>query len=278
MMFVCRSLWGSIFWGVLAVAAPPSSFQDLTAPWPQCTLKTASSAPTAVLLVEQLLEIHEAFAGCNEAHYLLFGTLIGVLRDGGINKLENDNDLGIFETPSRCFIREMQKRGMVMFAASNTLIRPHMQVCKRCKEPLCATSSSNAAGYTDLYLLPFVRHYIKEREWPTLNPYQIADTYRNVSCFGTTMPIPTDATKILDIIYGDWHTPASTHGNENRILRLFKHLLMIALALLCITVCINIRLRYYFFNRPFGGHPPQAIQKKILCAIRETAQIVRYCV
>lgn len=81
--------------------------------WTDCDLKYENRTES---LRSQLIDIRDAFIASNVSHVITYGTLIGAMRDNGMNPYEVDNDIMLLQTtfPNKLYI-ELYQRGLILF-------------------------------------------------------------------------------------------------------------------------------------------------------------------
>lgn len=182
----------------------------------------------------QLITVHAALNSCKQSHYAIFGTLIGVLRDHGMNPAENDNDIGLFEPLRASCVRELRDRGMVVFESVVT------RVCRKCTAR-CARGPNDVFAYNDLYSIEWVRRYIQRVLWYRPNKFKMNETMYYVPLFDGYILVPGNAEAVLHHVYGDWRTPSSMH--EPLLLRTEVQVALLAPAVLIVLALIRMRRR-----------------------------------
>ena len=176
--------------------------------WGGCDTTWRNGSRTEELR-QQLVTILSSFEACGQVHFAAFGTLIGVMRHGGMNHRETDNDLGVFTRVGISCELELQARGMAVFQETPGGIT---RVCKRCTET-CAKGRGDRHAYTDIYTFDWIDSFFNRAQWINPNPYYISKQLRTVPFLSGTIPIPNDAERILTILYGKWQAPGEIHAD-----------------------------------------------------------------
>ena len=163
-------------------------------------------------LYGQLRDTIDGLHACGLPSFLAYGTLIGAIRDHGMNPLEVDNDVAAaFEAghfPTQCAL-ELSKRGMAVATVQGLLLK----LCRIAKPmpglPPPVTSSQQLGPndpYTDLYTVRFFQNF--QRNGALWNG-EIS-----FAAFGDrSMPVPGNAIALLDSVYTnktrnlDWRIP-----------------------------------------------------------------------
>jgi hypothetical protein len=146
---------------------------------------------------------------CDEAGlspFLMWGTLLGCVREGGFLKHDRDIDIGILarDWPKRnSLIEAMRRRGYGLDFERNYKVR---------------FIGRDLLGHLDVdvffpwegKMVCFLDHHEigKHGAWFPLDAF---DNFRSLIFSGTHVLIPDPPERVLETAYGDWRTPVKKH-------------------------------------------------------------------
>jgi hypothetical protein len=145
---------------------------------------------------------------CDEAAmnpFLMWGTLLGCVREGGFLKHDHDIDIGILarDWPKRTLLIEaMRRRGYRLEFDRNYKMR---------------FMGRDLLGYLDVdVFFPWEGkmvccHDHESRQYGAWFPADAFNNFRRVSFAGTSVLIPDPPERILETVYGDWRTPVKKY-------------------------------------------------------------------
>jgi len=183
-------------------------------------------------LFEVLTHVHSVFTRHEIWHCLLFGTLLGAVRDGDIIAWDHDLDLLIrpVDVPRVLALNEELAEEKLSFwsgrAAGDRLVSNPGRAAWF--DPSFLSIMSNGAGRGELYAPALfadgvMRLYDFEQEtvfWPQNSfPAFLVETLATASVRGVDFPVPAYSEQFLEWQYGaDWRTPyrAVWDGGEPR--------------------------------------------------------------
>ena len=178
--------------------------------WMECETSSRNSSLTAELQF-QLATIIDSFSACKQPIFAVWGTLIGILRNNGMNPIEKDNDIALLTPLSDQCVDELLSRGMIVFVEDGIT-----RICRRCRvsSRTCATGLGDPRlPHTDLYTVQWIDAFLRRSQWLNPHPYYLSYQMKRVSFLNRTILIPVDAERILTIVYGNWKVPGPSHGN-----------------------------------------------------------------
>jgi hypothetical protein len=152
--------------------------------------------------------LRDFLEACGEADvspFLMWGTLLGCVREGGFLKHDYDIDLGILarDWPKRSpLIEAMRRRGYGLELSGNYKMRfigpdllAHLDV--------------------DVFILwggkMVCCHYHESGMDGAWFPPDAFNNFRSLTFAGTRVSIPDPPERVLETAYGDWRTPVTKH-------------------------------------------------------------------
>ncbi len=152
--------------------------------------------------------LRDFLEACGEADvspFLMWGTLLGCVREGGFLKHDYDIDLGILarDWPKRSpLIEAMRRRGYGLGLSGNykmRFIRPDLPVYLD----------------VDVFILwggkMVCCHYHESGMDGAWFPPDAFNNFRSLTFAGTRVSIPDPPERVLETAYGDWRTPVTKH-------------------------------------------------------------------
>ena len=171
-------------------------------------------------LETQLLRTLKAFDVCKTTVFLSYGTLIGALRDHGMNPYELDNDLLLLSNslPHSCK-QALYDQGLAVFMHGGV-----WRVCPIAKQrsdsypPWYSVPSFN---FTDVYPLEF-----QQKDCAARGVRFHSLRHKTIPFLGRQVLIPEDAEAYLTAYFGDWRHPQVKRGRIEEFLRWFRWYVM----------------------------------------------------
>ena len=147
-----------------------------------------------------LLAVSDFLRSRDITHMPIFGTLLGLHREGGIIDGDTDVDLMVLE--------EDESR---LLWASHCL--PDGMVAYRCYDPfILSLAFEGSDAYCDLYI------FRKKGGGWECGDYSISDDEISgpptISYMGREFRVPSNISKYLERVYGDWRKPAGDHAKS----------------------------------------------------------------
>ena len=156
---------------------------------------------------EFLRDFTEACDEAGMSPFLMWGTLLGCVREGGFLKHDHDIDFGILagDWPKRTLLIEaMRRRGYRLEFEHNYKMRfmdrellAHMDV--------------------DVFFLwegkMVCCHDHESGRYGAWFPPDAFNNFRSLKCAGTSVSIPDPPERILETVYGDWRTPVKKYDS-----------------------------------------------------------------
>jgi hypothetical protein len=161
-----------------------------------------------------LRDFTEACGEANIAPFLMWGTLLGCVREGGLLKHDRDIDVGILarDWPKRSLLIDaMHRRGygvkeyynyQIKFIGRDLLGRLDVDVFFPWKgKMICCLDYGSG-------------------KWGSWFPLHAFNNFRRLTFLGTRVSIPDPPERVLETAYGDWRTPIKKfdwQNNPNRL-------------------------------------------------------------
>jgi hypothetical protein len=144
--------------------------------------------------------------------FLMWGTLLGYVREGGFLKHDKDIDMGILtaDWPKRhMLIEAMQKRGYelreareykIVFERRDRITRMDIDLFFPWEGKMVCLARERDGGFRGAWFQP-----------------DAFDNFRNCTFLGSEVLIPDTPESVLEAIYGDWRTPIKSYNSNGSI-------------------------------------------------------------
>ncbi len=164
------------------------------------------------IATENLLLMKEILNKYDIEFWLMFGTLLGAIRDKDFIKHDTDTDIG-------GFYRDNEK----LLAAIPDMVSKGFTPI-RAKTSIGAYIFIRKDEYIDIYLYRLVKNHMNINVWNCWN-YEIPETYfkefNHIQFLNTIFTVPSNSDLLLEEWYGkDWQEPKiDTHAQINKVIK-----------------------------------------------------------
>lgn len=164
-----------------------------------------------------MLELADVLDGLGIPFFLIQGTALGAVRDGGFVPTEKDIDLGILQEhlAAERLVVELMRRRFDVEVIIAPFTRPRTIVAAKdgVKADLVGFAKWNGWRFT----ASPVRDWLKE-PYAIVHDAAMLETYRRIELFGRTWNVPGRIRTYLKREYGSgWSTPDDDHVSRTRV-------------------------------------------------------------
>jgi phosphorylcholine metabolism protein LicD len=131
---------------------------------------------------------------------LIFGTLLGVMRNGDV--IDKDSDFDVF-----CFTKDYLK-----WEKAKTELKQNRFYIPEIKPLHDEFVSRNGEKIDINWIIPFGKFYVYDDG--IYYPKEYFDVLKTAQLFGETWKIPNNTEQLLTDLYGDWKVPSSAKGKQ----------------------------------------------------------------
>ena len=184
----------------------------------ECALLVAERSNTTAerccsdVLYQYLVEMHDIIQSIDKEHFIMYGTLLGAVRDQDIIPWETDVDIVLTSYTYdqwRTWKSKLGERGFILF--ESTILR----VCK-----LGHTVANNNQPpwktwfpYVDIYRMTTMNGYVKTNQGGRKYPSNIILPTSQCTIRNKKFPCAARPVEFLRTFYGNWKHPKPDHHN-----------------------------------------------------------------
>lgn len=151
------------------------------------------------IATENLLIVKSVFRDKGIPFWLMYGTLLGAIRDGAFIPGDTDTDLGVYETDMEKVLEAFSDMKVAGFEVIRTALKDGLVTLLRRKM------------YIDFYVMTKVGSFWRYGDGPLTTHDHFSDLIR-IPFLGTEFLAPGNPVTFLKAKYGDWKSPGGKHA------------------------------------------------------------------